>query len=1077
MDNDKNNDKQNSVLSVMRDVVGSDEFKSSRIGYLTGASALRKSFVGSVSQLGQSSKIFGLARRILLPARAPASELARFEDDRERFAQAAARFDTSEASLQSLQRGTFWSLWLYFGLAVLSVIWGAYLLASYDDISGFLDVLFPFFPLFAIVPLFLKQSLWHHQLRTRSLTHFSVFIKHPEWWFPLAPSVAKTAMLMLALGTLVAGLSPYAAVAGGFNVTDTLGQEDLFYRMLQMLAPIGPVGMPVDVSPWVLPLADAFAAFNTTLLVVGALMLGWHTIAGTVASAYEGEVLGQRWHTIWAPLRVTVGIGSLAPVANGFCAAQILVIQLVVWGGGIANEVWSGYVGYFSNADRLQSMMLPDTDDPSVIQASLADLQNNSAARNMILGTLEKQVCLLSIREIYTQAYNNYALTNNLPRKSPQFFQEEDIEHINDQFRSWVRPFEADRIGAEENGGSTGLLAIQRGVVLATVVDGETTVRTSNQPTAITGDGLSGVEVQTSLPQTVPKAVWDYGEYCGTITMDLSGAEIVQNYLTTVAEGEGLDKQALDAQLRQNSALLVALNKVSHRIKDGYDERNILGFNQIAMDLSKVAETILASDRSEDALRSRPWLEPGGLAEQALAKAYADYRKLMNAITTDYLLLVSDWVNGVDVNDFVGAMSAKGWSAAGSFYVTLAKMQQLKWSMPIFLPEISEIDHGYLADEHDEFRAILEGGPNHTGVLNIYANFVDSALKNDSDEVIQEYTSSGDDDGWALIDYFSNIVADIVFNQLDIDPFNAMLDLVEMGTTIIYVVFIIGGVVFAISFAGGLASATGIGAAGKLANLSGMSENLIGALTGPAASLAFLFKMVLMLVLAVGIVHAFVLPMIPYVLFLFFVMGMLILTAEALVAAPLWALFHVRLDGQDFVDQVQRPGYMIAFNLLLRPTLAVFGLILSYVVFGAMIWFINETFEIAGKSVIMAAGGMKLLGLLVMLVLLTYLHYQVAIRSFTLITSLPDRVTRWFGQSSENLGEEGDSDKSTNFIVGNVSNRIESMAKAGGMGSGRGSAARGAEDEAGKDVGAAKSDRTGAKRGAQRTSGFQRPDD
>ena len=76
----------------------------------------------------------------------------------------------------------------------------------------------------------------------------------------------------------------------------------------------------------------------------------------------------------------------------------------------------------------------------------------------------------------------------------------------------------------------------------------------------------------------------------------------------------------------------------------------------------------------------------------------------------------------------------------------------------------------------------------------------------------------------------------------------------------------------------------------------------------------------------------------------------------------------------------------------------------------------------------MAAGGLKLIGLLVMLVLLTYLHYQVAIRSFSLITSLPDRVTRWFGQSSENLGEENDSDRSTNFIVGNVSNRIEDTA-------------------------------------------------
>lgn len=1050
-------------LSTTEEILGVDEFKKSKWGFFTGASAVRKSVVGSLTQVGQSSKIFGLAQKILLPAKVEPSEISGIEDDQERFRRAAARFGVSDASIESLQRGTFWSLWLYFGLAVLSLIWGSYLVRSYDDISGFLDFVFPFFPLFAVIPLFLKQSLWHHQLRTRSLTRFSVFIKHPEWWFPFSHSAAKTAMFLLAFGTVVAGLSPYAAVAGGFSVTDTLGQDDLFYRMLQMLAPIGPVGMPVDVSPWVLPLADAFAAFNTTLLVIGALMLGWHTVAGTVASAYEGEVLGQRWHTIWAPLRVTAGIGSLAPVANGFCAAQILVVQLVVWGGGIANEVWSGYVGYFSSTDRLESMMLPSSDDPQVIQASLADLQNNSAARNMILGTLEKQVCLLSIREIYTQAYNNYALTNGLPKKSPDQFQEADVEHINEQFRSWVRPFEADRIGAAENGGSTGFDAIRRGVVFATVVDGSTVIPSEAQSTITSDDGSSQIEI----PNTAPVAVWDYGEYCGRITMDLSGAEIVQNYLATVAEGEGLDGDALEAQLRQNNVILVALNSAAYRIKDGYPERDIKGFNQIAMDLGMIANTIIGSDRSEDALRFRPYLEPGAEAEQALARAYADYRILMNAITADYLSLITDWVNGVNVNDFVDAMADKGWSAAGSFYVTLAKMQQLKWSMPIFLPEISEIDHRYLADEHDEFRAILEGGQNHVGVLNIYANFADSALKNDNDTVIEEYVTSGDDDGWALIDYFSNLLADVIFNQLDVDPFNAMLSLVEMGTTVIYVTLVIGGVLFAVSVAGSIATSVGFGAAGKLANLAGASESILGALSGPAASLGFLLKMVLMVVLAVGIVHAFVLPMIPYVLFLFFVMGMLILTAEALVAAPLWALFHVRLDGQDFVDQVQRPGYMIAFNLLLRPTLAVFGLILSYVVFGAMIWFINETFDIAGQAVLMAAGGLKLIGLLVMLVLLTYLHYQVAIRSFSLITSLPDRVTRWFGQSSENLGEENDSDRSTNFIVGNVSNRIEGMAKSAGVAAPKGGGSNkqlsGADGSDVKEMGGA------AKRGASRS--------
>lgn len=142
-----------------------------------------------------------------------------------------------------------------------------------------------------------------------------------------------------------------------------------------------------------------------------------------------------------------------------------------------------------------------------------------------------------------------------------------------------------------------------------------------------------------------------------------------------------------------------------------------------------------------------------------------------------------------------------------------------------------------------------------------------------------------------------------------------------------------------------------------------------------------------------------------------------VLTAEAMVAAPIWAFFHIRMDGADFVDQVQRPGYMIAFNLLLRIPLALFGLFLSYHVFEAMAYFVDVTFDAAMIGAT-ADYGVGVVGTVVMIVILAYLHYQLAVRSFSLITRIPDRVMRWFGQGSEALGEEQDNDQSVAFIVG-----------------------------------------------------------
>ncbi|WP_095091024.1 DotA/TraY family protein [Mesorhizobium sophorae] len=64
----------------------------------------------------------------------------------------------------------------------------------------------------------------------------------------------------------------------------------------------------------------ALGTFSSTLLVLGSMFLGWHIIVGIVSSAYSGKVLGERYHQIWAPLRVILGFGMLVPIPlmNGF---------------------------------------------------------------------------------------------------------------------------------------------------------------------------------------------------------------------------------------------------------------------------------------------------------------------------------------------------------------------------------------------------------------------------------------------------------------------------------------------------------------------------------------------------------------------------------------------------------------------------------------------------------------------------------------------------------------------------------------------------------------------------------------
>lgn len=62
-----------------------------------------------------------------------------------------------------------------------------------------------------------------------------------------------------------------------------------------------------------------------------------------------------------------------------------------------------------------------------------------------------------------------------------------------------------------------------------------------------------------------------------------------------------------------------------------------------------------------------------------------------------------------------------------------------------------------------------------------------------------------------------------------------------------------------------------------------------------------------------------------------------------------------------------------------------------------------------------------------MMLIVIFLHYQVALRSFALITQIPDRVTRWFGAQAEGLGEEGDSTNVVGVLNRSAEDRMQQV--------------------------------------------------
>ena len=62
-------------------------------------------------------------------------------------------------------------------------------------------------------------------------------------------------------------------------------------------------------------------SFNILFLAVGALFLLYNIFQGTLDSAHEGVVLGQK-STIWVPIRVLTAFALLIPLDNGYNGIQ-----------------------------------------------------------------------------------------------------------------------------------------------------------------------------------------------------------------------------------------------------------------------------------------------------------------------------------------------------------------------------------------------------------------------------------------------------------------------------------------------------------------------------------------------------------------------------------------------------------------------------------------------------------------------------------------------------------------------------------------------------------------------------------
>jgi len=438
-----------------------------------------------------------------------------------------------------------------------------------------------------------------------------------------------------------------------------------------------------------------------------------------------------------------------------------------------------------------------------------------------------------------------------------------------------------------------------------------------------------------------------------------------------------------------------------------------------ALDMSAAEQTIVTRVLQDD-IRPNAESVAQNLWQSRQASSLNPMQNMLEAATADYTARLTEDATRVMAtlrgqyttqamrNGSVGAQDAQtqiatlGWSGAGAYYAELGRLNGLTLSLLSATPTVNPpnwqgLGRYLAADLAPLVHAVAE----FQDRLNTYIATTDPLDQPaGSADLFSGATPTGDGVGLLeqvtrrlniserALKLFTTALAPTANNWAD--PFAA---LVKLGHGMVLIALT------ALGAAGLMASATASTAmvAWNLLtlNVSGAAATFSGHLVMNALGTPIFYG--LMALLVPGLIIAFVLPMIPMLMWTMGILGWLILFCEAMVSVPLWAFAHMTFQGDGLHGRGLR-GYGILFNLLLRPTLMLFGLFLSYFCFAAISRLIFMTFSIA-SGFALSAGWLvsNLLGVIVMMAMFVLAHTVALIACFRMIALFPQHVPTWLG--------------------------------------------------------------------------------
>lgn len=742
---------------------------------------------------------------------------------------------------------------------------------------------------------------------------------------------------------------------------------------------------PVFPWPFHTALHTLFGFYSSALLIVAALIIIYFIVVIAAETAQTGTPFGKRFNTVWAPIRLVVALGLLVPVANGFNVAQYMVMYAAKWGSGMATNGWIGF-----NLNLTSNFLMKGNE--MVVQPEATPMQD------LVAFMIMARAC-----QILEDTKNRPAVESASQK-----------ENILDEKSQFVTANTSGEAAAGGGGGGAGGAGATTNVKKVHMYIVKHPLGKPNYMPIENGGALAELKMEDVLAFTQNSDIVmrfgdrdpnNYGAelgrvkpLCGELTLSVQDFKykgprhIQESYLKLV--------QSLWADENVISIALRAIDKTNNNLRASDGGAYLPVYQNMKM-LSGNDATLRANGSNEDFDTSAAFKT---VNEKAMAIMTAAVEKAVEL----------EQAGGKDGNSrfsIPAQLMSRGWGGAGIWYNRIAELNGAMVATAANGPKVSAYPQVMVNTCNNK----KEVGNSSGGVecFNPTSAASQTMVNAGSEGQVQTgiattlYEVAKDNSLFSENFQPEQPTGNFIFDMINaLFGTKALFELRSDKNKNVHPLAQLAGV------GRGLINATitnlTVGFAAKIGSAVGDSK--ANDAMGVAGGLAF---SVATLGLTVGFVLYYVIPFLPFLYFFFAVGTWVKGIFEAMVGMPLWALAHLRIDGNGLPGDAAMNGYFLLFEIFLRPLLAIFGLLAAVTTFAASAHVLNEIFDpvvsnVTGfdRAAAIASGEPSLIekmrgpvDRLFFTVLYAIIMYMLALGSFKLIDQIPNNILRWMGSS------------------------------------------------------------------------------